>query len=287
MGVQAGIWNFDGRPVDQECLATISQHVAEYGRDGERTYCDGHLGMLYRPFYTTIESRFEHQPFVSSGGRVITWVGRLDNRDELTPQLWDDLTSPRPDVAVAAAALDRWGTDCFAKLIGDWAMCVWDPREEKLVIARDYVGIKHLFYYQTPKRLLWCSHLAPLALCGDKFSLCGEYVAGYLASYPEAHLTPFREIHSVLPGHFVQIVNGRITTHTYWTLPTHQTHYRSDSEYEEHYRVLLRKSVRRRLRTGSAILAELSGGLDSSSIVCMADDILSKEGAEATRVDTR
>jgi len=141
MSVQAGIWNFQGEPVDRQFLARISQSIAEYAPDGETTYFDGPLGMLYRPFYSTMESRAERQPYISVSGKVITWDGRLDNRDELMTQLRSHPPDDRTDVAIVAAAFERWGMDCFAKLIGDWGLSIWDPREKELILSRDYIGI--------------------------------------------------------------------------------------------------------------------------------------------------
>ncbi len=287
MSMQAGIWNFDGEPVKREILTRISASIAEYGPDGEKTHFDGSVGMLYRPFHTTLESHVEHQPYVSVSGRVITWDGRLDNRDELIPQLCNDLTADQTDVAIIAAAFDRWSTDCFTKLIGDWALAIWDPQEAELLLARDYLGVRHLFYYPKPKNVFWCSHLAPLALCGDKFTLCDEYVAGYLAFHPGADLTPYREIRSVPPGKFVRINNRKVCVYPYWTFnPRIKIQYKTDAEYEEQFRHLFRQAVRRCLRADLPILAELSGGLDSSSIVCMADLIMGKEGGGTPAVDT-
>src|SRR6266513_2968600 len=270
MSVQAGVWNFDGEPADRNFLARISDEMAEYGPDGEATYFDDPVGMLYRPFHTTPESREERQPHVSSSGKVFTWDGRLDNREELILQLHNDLAAHQTDLALAEAAFERWGTDCFAKLIGDWALAIWDPRNKELFLARDYTGIRHLFYYPKPRSVIWCTNLEPLALCGDQFTLCDEYFAGYLALSPEAHLTPYREIHSVPPGKFVSIRNGRGSVQSYWALnPRFKTRYKTDREYEEHFKHLFRGAVRQRLRTDSPILADLSGGLNSSAIICM------------------
>ncbi len=191
MSVQAGIWHLDGSPVDRESLARISQSVAEYGVDGETTHVCQSLGMLYRPFYTTAEARLEHQPCRSAMGNLITWDGRLDNREDLIVQLHELLTDDQTDLAIVSAAFDRWGTNCFPKLVGDWAVSIWDPINEQLVLARDYIGIRHLFYYVRPERIVWCSHLSPLALCGDRFTLCDDYIAGYLAFHPDSHLTPY------------------------------------------------------------------------------------------------
>jgi asparagine synthase (glutamine-hydrolysing) len=287
MSVQVGVWNLDGEPVDREFLARIGKSIAEYGPDGEFSYIGGSLGMLYRPFHTTSESRVERQPYRSPKGHVVTWDGRLDNRDELMAQLGSDLGPDHTDVGIVAAAFDRWDTDCFSRLIGEWALSVWDSTERRLILARDYIGTRHVFYYPSSKRVFWCNHLAPIALCGDSFSLCDEYVAGFLALFPDAHLTPYREIDSVPPGAFVRISDKGVSVHPYWTFNAkHKTRYQTDAEYEENFRCLFRQAIRRRLRADSPILADLSGGFDSSSIVCMADDIIAKEGADTPRLDT-
>ncbi len=287
MSVQAGVYNFDDQRVEPEFLARISEAVKEYGSDGEFFLSDGPVEMLYRPFHTTSESRLEHQPYVSESGKVILWDGRLDNRDELIAQLWDNHGAAPTDLAIVGAAFERWGTDSLPKFLGDWALSIWNPRDKELILAVDYMGIRPLFFYERAQRIIWCSHLAPLALSGDRFSLCDEYIAGYLAFHPDENLTPYREIHRVPPGKFVLVRHGTSTIRTYWSFNTRlRTHYKTDAEYEEHYRYLLRQAVRRRLRTDSPILADLSGGLDSSSMVCMADDIFANEGAEAPRLDT-
>jgi len=193
----------------------------------------------------------------------------------------------KTDVAIVAEAFERWGTDCFAKLIGDWALSIWNPRKKELILARDYIGVRHLFYYPNRKTVIWCNHLDRLALCGDQFTICEKYVAGLFAFWPESQLTPYSEIHSVASGSFVRIRRGHICSRAYWTFnPRLKTRYRTDEEYEENFRHLFRQSVRRRLRADSPILAELSGGLDSSSIVCMTDEILSTEGGDTSSVDT-
>jgi asparagine synthase (glutamine-hydrolysing) len=287
MSVQAGIWHRDGHMAQREFLARTGQATAKYGPDGETMYFDGAMGMLYRPFHTTLESSCEQQPHKFASGLVMTWDGRLDNWDELIPQLERDLTSDRTEVAIAAAAFARWGTDCFAKFVGEWGLSIWDSREQELILARDYIGIRQLFYYPTPAKIIWCNHLAPLALCGDRFSLCDQYVADRLASDPDANLTPYREIYSVPPAAFVRITRSASSIYTYWTFnSTLRTRYKTDAEYEEHYRQLFRQAVRRRMRARSPILVGVSGGFDSSSIICMADDIMAKEGAQTPSVET-
>jgi asparagine synthase (glutamine-hydrolysing) len=287
MSVQAGIWHFDGRPAERDFLETISRAFAKYGPDGEAVCVQGPVGMVYRALHTTPESRLERQPHVCPTGIIVTWDGRLDNRDELFLELHNEILSDKTDLSLVRAAFERWGRDCFAKFIGDWAASIWDPRSQELLLARDYAGVRHLFYYAKPKSVTWCTYLEPLALCGDNFTLCDEYLAGYLAMYPKGHLTPYNEIRSVPPGHFVSFRHGHFGAHRFWAFnPRVTTRYNTDAEYEEHFRHLFRQAVRQRLRSDSPVLADLSGGLDSSSIVCMADDILAKETIDTPAFDT-
>jgi asparagine synthase (glutamine-hydrolysing) len=289
MSAQAGIWNFDGKPVGESFLDKLSSAIEQYGPDGGNTYINGSIGMTYRAFHTTPESRLERQPYTSPQGNVITWDGRLDNRDELIPQLWDELTADRTDVGLVAAAFELWGTDCFRRMIGDWAFSVWRPLERELLLACDYMSVKHIFYYPKKSRIWWSTDLTSLILLsGDKFHINDDYIAGYFANDPDAHLTPYCEIREVPPGHFVRIrSDGSISVHRHWSFsPKSRIRYKTDADYEEHFRHIFQQSVRRRLRTDSPILADLSGGLDSSSVVCMADDILANQGAQPPRLDT-
>src|SRR5437660_9954302 len=93
MSVQVGVWNLDGEQVDRKFLHDVGQSVAEYGPDGEFTQFSGSIGMLYRPFHTTSESRLQRQPHLSATGKLATWDGRLDNRDELISELTDDVSA--------------------------------------------------------------------------------------------------------------------------------------------------------------------------------------------------
>lgn len=286
MSVQAGVFHFDGAPANSDWLLQTSASLREYGPDEEYNHIDGALGMLYRPFHTMAESRRECQPVVLMNGTVMMWDGRLDNRDALIRSMHLPLTSRCRDAEIVVTAFERWETRCFCRLVGDWAVSIWDPHHRRIILARDYIGVKQLFYRLKRDTLTWCSHLAGLAQCGDAFRISDDYVAGYLAFKPDAHLTPYEEIRSVRPGAFVVAQNCHITEHKFWSFnPWRRTRYKTDVEYEEHYLHLLRESVRRRLRSDAPVLSSLSGGLDSSSMVCAADHLVAR-GETQTRVDT-
>jgi len=282
------MWNFDSKPTDPKLIADFSESLTRQGPDGESTYVDGPIALLYRQFHTTAESRREKQPYFSRRGFILTWDGRLDNRDELIVEFRPSLDTHPTDVAIVAAAYDHWENDCFRRIIGDWAVSIWKPQQRELLFAVDYMAIRHIFYYLKQGRIWWATDLAPLVLLSDdKFHIDDDYIAGYFAQEPDAHVTPYREIRQVPGGHFVRVRDSRAWVERYWRFSAKsRIRYKTDTEYEEHFRHVFRQSVRRRLRSDLPILAELSGGLDSSSIVCMADDILAKEGATTPRLDT-
>jgi asparagine synthase (glutamine-hydrolysing) len=288
MSLQAGMWNFDDEPIDRNLLRKLGSSAGTDAPDGETSFVNGAVGLTYGAFCTTPEARSETQPFVSPRGYVITWDGRLDNREELITQLDRHLSTDHTDVAIVAAAFERWGEACLHKFIGEWALCSWDPTEKTLILSRDYAATRSLYYYLTQSRLYWCTRLATMVLqTGASFTLDEDYIASYLTTFPEACLTPYKEIRGVPPGKFVKIRKANLTIGKYWPFePQLRIRYKTDAEYEEHFRYVFRQAVRRRLRSHHPILADLSGGFDSSAIVCMADDIISHEGAPSPRVDT-
>jgi len=287
MSVQFGKWSFTGMPTSPEYLAKVRKTLCTYGPDGERAYSSGGVYVLYYAFHTTKESRLEMQPVVSPAGFVVIWDGRLDNRGDVLRELGGSLALDSPDVSVVSEAYERWGADCFRRLIGDWAVSIWDPRDRSLVLAKDPVGTRQLHYSFEKDAVTWCTILDPLVLfAGKPFELSEEYIAGWISLFPAAHLTPYIGIDSVPPSCFVRFERGRKTIRKYWDFNrARRIRYRADSEYEEHFRSVFREAVRRRLRADAPVLAELSGGIDSSSIVCVADQLISA-GTVDVRLDT-
>ncbi|MGA7630730.1 MAG: asparagine synthase-related protein, partial [Terriglobales bacterium] len=288
MSVQFGIWNFEGHPPAPEYIEKVRAALAPYGPDSNEGYLKGGVQVLYRAFHITKESHREVQPHICPSGAVLTWDGHLDNRAELMSELRDSLACDSTDVAIVAAAYDRWGAYCFARFIGDWALSVWNAIHRSLVLAKDPIGTHHLYYSFDNNQVTWSTILDPLVrFAGKTFPLNEEYIAGWLSMFPAVQLTPCVGIHSVPPSSFVVLQPGKHAVSRYWDFdPEKKIRYGTDAEYEEHFRTVFATAVQRKLRSDRPVLAELSGGRDSSSIVCMADTILAR-GAEVTpRLDT-
>src|SRR5260221_7054899 len=162
MSVQFGRWNFEGQAPDPDYIEKVSATLAPYGPDSNEAYSKGGVKILYRAFHTTKESRRETQPHISPSGAVITLDGRLDNRAELIRELRDSLTVTSTDVAIVAAAREKWGVNCLARLIGDWALSIWNPVNRSLVLAKDPIGTRHLYYSIDKNQVAWSTILDPL-----------------------------------------------------------------------------------------------------------------------------
>jgi len=288
MSIQFGRWNFEGQPPAPDYIEKVSATLAPYGPDSNESYTKGTVKILYRAFHTTKESRRETQPHINASGNVITWDGRLDNRADLISELRDFLTVSSTDVAIVAAAYEKWGTACFAKLIGDWALSIWNPISCSLILAKDFVGTRHLYYSIGTNEVTWSTILDPLVRFAEKtFPISEEYIAGWFSYFPAAHLTPYVGIHAVPPSSIVLLGPVKHSVSKYWDFdPAKKIRYRTDAEYEEHFRTVFAKAVYRRLRSDRPVLAELSGGLDSSSIVCVADTVIDRGAADLPRLDT-
>jgi len=288
MSTLGGIYNFDGAPVDERLLIALGKGLASRGPDSGSEFRRGSLGMVHHAFHTTKESRRERQPLISSDGYVLCWDGRLDNRDELIPLLRDERCGDYTDAAIVMAAYRRWGNDFLLRIIGDFALSLWDANLRTLLLARDLAGPRPLFYQANQERIIWSSELSPLLdAVGGELKVNDEYVAAYLIGRPDPGLTPYQGIYAVAPGNAVILRNEQLRTRWFWKLdPQREIRYRTDAEYEEHFRRLLREAVRCRLRTDGPAWATLSGGLDSSAIVCLADDIMESGEAEASKLET-
>lgn len=287
-GVQFGTWNLDGRPADPEFIKQAARLTSKYAADGEALSVDGAIALLFQPFHTTKESSREQQPLVSATGVVLIWDGRLDNRDDLVRRLHLSRETMNTDARIVLSAYERWGKGVFVELIGDWALTIWDPIEQALLLAKDFAGARHLFYKLDSNRITWSTVLDPLVLLAEgSVEISEEFVAGYLSTYPATHLTPYVGINAVPASTFILVRRGRASTQEHWRfLPSQHIRYRTDAEYEEHFRHVFGEAVRRRLRSSSTVLAELSGGVDSSSIVCMADQIIARSNVKTPRLDT-
>jgi asparagine synthase (glutamine-hydrolysing) len=288
MSAIGGIYNFDGAPVDDATLIDMGQRLASRGPDGGSHFKSESVAMVYRAFHTNPESHLETQPLISNHGHILCWDGRLDNREELIFILRDELRGDHTDVAIVMAAYLMWGIDFLPRIIGDFALSLWDSLSKSLILARDVIGARDLYYHLNKQRIIWSSDLGLLRdAFGVDLQVNDNYIAGYLTRPVEPSETPFKNIDAVAPANAVVLRNGQVQVRRFWGLdPSYEIRYKTDAEYEEHFRDVFREAVRCCLRSDRPIWSDLSGGLDSSSIVCMADELIKTSKAEAPMLET-
>jgi asparagine synthase (glutamine-hydrolysing) len=216
---------------------------------------------------------------------VLHWDGRLDNPDDLLLRLRDSLRSETSNEAIARAVYERWGTDGLVHLIGDWSFVLRDHKNRTTVLASDFAGVRRLYYRAQEGRVQWSNRLELLVDAGDVSDLDEDYVAGFLTLGGCPNRTPYKGIYSVPPGHAVRVSANETRISRFWSMPVGDTiQYQNQHRYEEELRELFREAVAVRLQTEAPILAELSGGLDSSSVVCVATDLMPRGALPATRI---
>ena len=283
-----GVYNISGAPVEAELLKTLGQSLSRMGPDGGREVSSDNVGMAYRAFYTNTESRLEIQPTVSNAGHILAWNGRLDNRKELRDLLKDQLYGDASDVGIVLAAYRKWGVDGLSRIVGDFALSLWDPESRALLLARDPFGTRPLYYHTKPGKIFWSSDIRTLLdLPSIPIEINEEFVAGFLSRFPALSDTPYKGVNSVEPGHVVVVKNESINIRRFWSPdPHHEIRYQSDRDYEEHFRQLFREAVHVRLRSDHPVWSELSGGLDSSAIVCMVDALIKSGDAQIPAFQT-
>jgi asparagine synthase (glutamine-hydrolysing) len=228
-------------------------------------------------------------PVVSPEGHVLSWHGRLDNRTELRTNLGDHGCTSMSDGALVLALCRRDGLSrTLPRLIGDWALWFWEPHARRLSLARDYAGVCPIYYHLTPQGCLWSASLeALLSVVNGPWPLDRRYLAGLFFLGPDPALTPYDGIASVPPAHTVTVEAGHARSDPFWSPPIERrVCYPRDADYEEHFLALFREAVRCRLDTQERVWAFLSGGLDSSSIVCVADDLIASGEAQVRTLHT-
>jgi asparagine synthase (glutamine-hydrolysing) len=287
MSVQFGRWSFNREPANPLYVQKVRALLSPYAPDGLTVKTPGSLTVIFGAFHTTTESNRECQPYESQSGDCIMWDGRLDNRNDCLAWLGIENVAAT-DIEIAARAYLRWGTNSFSRLLGDWAMSIWDSAAQCLVLAKDFLGSRHLYYSIEKGHVTWSTILDPLVVLKSRsLAVCEEYAAGWLGSFPKSTLTPYEGILAVPPSAVALIRQDTVTVEEYWKFdPGNILRLRTDAEYEECFRERIRLSVRRRLHSKNPVVAELSGGMDSSSIVCVADQLLAEAPSAAPRLDT-
>jgi asparagine synthase (glutamine-hydrolysing) len=185
----------------------------------------------------------------------------------------------KSDAEVILHLYEEMGPECVKRLVGMFAVVIYDKRKGELFIARDRVGIKPLYYVELPGKFLFASEFKAILRCDDvRTTLDYQAVHDYLAlRYVPGPGGMFRELRKFPAGHYGMVRNGRLTLTRYWEPELYSGPFpHSDVEYVEGFAERFETSIRRRLISEVPLGAYLSGGLDSSTIVAAMTKLVSE-----------
>jgi asparagine synthase (glutamine-hydrolysing) len=268
----AGVISLGGRPVHEEELHAMCDVMAHRGPDGEGFYMAPGVGLGMRRL-SIIDLETGNQPIGNEDGTV--WVvmnGEIYNFQSLRQELLalGHSFSSATDTEVIVHLYEELGARCVERLRGMFAFAVWDVRRRRVLVARDRVGIKPLYYAEVDGRLLFASELkAILQLPEVERRLDPDALASVFAflTSPARH-SVVAGVRKLEPGHLlVAGADGQVRVRPYWDVKFEPEHGRDETYFVERLRELLHESVKLHLVSDVPLGAFLSGGLDSSSVV--------------------
>ncbi len=280
MGAIVGIFNRNGHEVDINHIKRMNNCISYIGKDGSAILNKGSIAFGHQMLHTTKESMSENLPFYDKSSRlIITADARIDNRDELSKHLNIENNYKVSDSFYILKSYQKWGENCTDKIIGDFAFAIWDINNDQLFCARDHVGVKPFYYYVDEKIFLFSTEIKSLITNPlVNYSLNEKKAAYYLlGSYDDREITFYNNISRLPAANRLIVTDDTFELIKYWSLDYNKKiNLDSENEYFTSFRKIFNNAVKVRLRSAFPVGAMLSGGLDSSSIVCTARNMLMK-----------
>lgn len=281
----AGIINLDQRPVGTDVLEAMLTAQRHRGPDDSGTFISGWAGLAHARLSIIDLSRDAHQPMTNEdSSKIIVHNGEIYNYVELRGELKSlgHNFRSKSDTEVILHAYEEWGPACLGRFNGMWAFAILDLKEGTLFASRDRFGVKPFYYYKDGGVFVFASEIkALLQHPGIKRSPNDSAIFNYLASgYGYMDVTDetfFKNIRQLKAGHFIKlsVKDNKFSQIKYWDLDPAKRVEEKDGKYifAKFYN-LFEDSVRLRLRSDVSLGISLSGGLDSSSIACVAAALL-------------
>ena len=273
----AGERHFRGS-ADPARIARMLLPLARRGPDHEGQWHQGPIALGHRRLSVIDLNPRAHQPLLDpDSGQVLVFNGCIYNYPQLRTQLKERGHRFRTtgDSEVILKAYAEWGETCVERLHGMFAFALWDPRTERLFLARDRLGIKPLYYHQAPDAFRFASNVQALLATGDVDLALDEVALHHhlsLHAVVPAPRTLLRSIRKLAPGHYLTVnADGTVKEESYWQLNAQNPDpARNTEEWVEQVHVELREAVRKRIEISDIPVGVLlSGGLDSSLLVAL------------------
>jgi asparagine synthase (glutamine-hydrolysing) len=268
---------------DEQLIKKMLGRIAHRGPDDEGVYLaetssGKRVGLGHRRLSIIDLSPAGHEPMSDETGRIwLTYNGEIYNFKTLRRELESlgHSFKSNTDAEVIIYAYLEWGRECVEKFNGMFAFAIWDSQDESLFIARDRIGIKPLYYADTPAGFAFASEIkALLAIPGMQrtvdLAALDQFMTFLWTPGPN---TAFSGISKLPPAHYLVYRNGAIELTEYWDLKFEEDDSLSESEWIEQVRQQVSRSVISQLLADVPLGAFLSGGIDSSSIVALMSSV--------------
>jgi asparagine synthase (glutamine-hydrolysing) len=258
-------------------LALMREVITHRGPDDAGTYWDGMAGLAHRRL-SIVDLAAGHQPLSNEDGSVwVVFNGEIYNHAEIRPELEarGHVYRTRCDTETIVHAYEQWGDGCVERFRGMFAFAIWDGPRRRLLLGRDRLGIKPLYWAVRGGRLLFGSEIKAILASRLVAADANEDAVPELLGtrYVSGTETLFKGIHRLLPGHLLVFQDGVPTTRQWWDIPvgerSPEIEALSDADAVAQFRARLEDAVRTRLMADVPLGMFLSGGLDSSAIAAL------------------
>ena len=282
----AGQYCYGGSRPDEKLLAAMSERLAHRGPDGQGTYIHRNIGLAHRRLAIIDLSENAHQPMSNEDNTLwLVYNGEIYNYPELREEVErkGHTFRSKTDSEVILHAYEEWGTACLDHFNGMWAFALWDEKLQQLFCARDRFGIKPFYYAQTGESFLFASEIKallahPAVGTVPDDAMLGTYLAWGVLDHSER--TMFKGILQLKPAH--AMIAGKDGVHApfrYWDVKVSAEIHSTvpDSEVALRLRSLLHDATSIHVRSDVAVGTCLSGGIDSSTLTALINDLIREE----------
>ena len=278
-----GIAGIVGKSANIENAKWMSRVLAHRGPDQEGYFHEGRIALGHRRLSIIDLSEAGKQPFYNDDkSLVLVFNGEIYNYLEIRKELNKKYQfRSKTDTEVLLYAYQEWGIDCLSKFIGMFAFAIYDKKRDLIFCARDRIGKKPLFYYKDNENFFFASEIKALLSIGvpriPNYKIIYDYL--YYGYYDHTNETFFKDIFSLPQGHYFLIKDNNFTIKKYWEVGDRLINikFKREKSLISKFKELIIDSLSLRLRSDTPIGVTLSGGLDSSSLMAIIDQLFEKK----------
>ena len=253
---------------DEELVRKMNKVTLHRGKDGSGVYVRENISLGHNRLSVIDVDKRSNQPMISNDGHnVVSFNGEIYNFQELKEELKEYQFKTKSDTEVILAGYERWGCDVIKKLSGIFALAIWDGKKKELVLARDHVGVKPLYYYHKDGVLIFSSEIKGVLEHDVPRILNKKAFQHYMrVLYTPEPMTMFEGIYKFPAASYGVYKDGVLNIHKYWDIDYRKTK-ESKEEIKKTIKEKISRVVKNQLISDRPLGVYLSGGIDSSVIL--------------------